>query len=92
MEGLELWDENGNSIASIYTATVSQLGTEVGRTSAFTITDDRFLKGIPWAFYIPAGVYNVENPPFGEPVMTLSGNQLIVNGSNFNGTFLYGIR
>lgn len=94
--GVWLWDEQGRPIVD----TTTSIATIVGTTSAsspFTITNPMFQRGIPWYFYIPRGVYGMVpggggTSGAGTPSVSFSGQTMSVNGSLFDGTFIYGIR
>lgn len=86
-----IWDDQARLIVDTSTSLATLLGVETGRTSGFSVSNDYFAKGVPWYFYVPRGVYSFGAPADGFPTVSFSGTTMTVSGSNFDGTFYYGI-
>ncbi len=89
--GIQVWRPDGVMIVDTTTNIAAILGVNVSPGNGFTITDDWLLKGVPWYFFIPSGLYSFDNPGGGIPSVSFNGNQMTVTGSNIAGTIIYGV-
>lgn len=91
--GAQVWDDAGNLIVDTSTALMCLLGITTA-SAGFSVTDDNLTKGTPWYFFMPSSLYQFSlayPPTSGVPSVSFSGNVMTVSGSDFSGTFYWGV-